>query len=95
MSSTSWTMLPWYVLSSSCESTDTNAPVLCQHQARFPAAEYATLQDNIHHIVEALDAAVHQCNDPPDTGLVLTVGRRVRTGKWGRPRIEIEPNYLL
>ncbi len=88
-------MLPWYVLSSSCKSADTNVPVLYQHQVWFPAAEYATLQDNIHHMVEALNAAVHQCNDLPDTGPVLTTGRHVRTGKWGQPCIEIEPNYLL
>ncbi|KAK0445821.1 hypothetical protein EV421DRAFT_1708093 [Armillaria borealis] len=88
-------MLPWYVLSPSCKSADRNVPVLRQHQARFPAAEYATLQDNIHSMVEALDAAVHLCNDPPDAGPVLTVGRRVCTGKWGWPHIEIEPNYLL
>ncbi len=89
-------MLPWYVvLPVSWKLADAKDPFLCQHQARFPAAEYATLQENIHYMVEALDAAVHQCNDPPDSGPVLTTGRRVRMGKQGRPCIEIELNYLL
>ncbi len=89
-------MLPWYVvLPVSWKLADAKDPFLCQHQVQFPAADYATLQENIHYMVEALDAAVHQCNDPPDSGPVLTTGRRVRMGKQGRPCIEIELNYLL
>ncbi len=67
---------------------------LPQHQAQFPAVEFALLQENIHHMVDALDTAVHQSNDPPDAGPFLSVVERRRNGTRGRPRIEIEKTYL-
>lgn len=44
-------------------------------------------------MVSALDEACHISSDPADTpGLV--VSRRVRTGRPGRPRVEIDRDFL-
>ncbi|KAJ7730009.1 hypothetical protein DFH07DRAFT_781776 [Mycena maculata] len=64
-----------------------------QHRAVFPPDEYATLQTSISDMVTALDLACHESMDPPDGG-PLVVTRRVRTGRRGRPRIEIDAQFL-
>ncbi len=56
--------------------------------------EFALLQENIHHMVDALDTAVHQSNDSPDAGPFLSVVEQRRNGTRGRPRIEIEETYI-
>ncbi|KAK6981516.1 hypothetical protein R3P38DRAFT_3113511 [Favolaschia claudopus] len=63
------------------------------HRAVFPPDEYATLQTSITDIVTALDLACHDSMDPPDAA-PLTVAHRVRTGRRGRPRVEIDPQFL-
>ncbi|KAJ7136327.1 hypothetical protein C8R43DRAFT_894051, partial [Mycena crocata] len=64
-----------------------------QHQNVFPADEYGTLQTSISQMVSDLDQACHESMDPPDAG-PLVVARRVRTGRRGRPRIEIDGQFL-
>jgi hypothetical protein len=64
-----------------------------QHQALFPPEEYATLQDSVNIMVEALEAACNQLTDPMET-TPLIVAQAVRTGKRGRPRIEIDSAFL-
>ncbi|KAK6984673.1 hypothetical protein R3P38DRAFT_3332768 [Favolaschia claudopus] len=44
-------------------------------------------------MVTALDPACHDSTDPPDAA-PLTVVHRVRTGRRGRPRVEIDPQFL-
>ncbi|KAK7006659.1 hypothetical protein R3P38DRAFT_3601324 [Favolaschia claudopus] len=63
------------------------------HRAVFPPDEYATLQTSITDMVTALDLACHDSMDPPDAA-PLTVAHRVRTGRRGRPRVEIDPQFL-
>ncbi|KAJ6452105.1 hypothetical protein C8R45DRAFT_1113224 [Mycena sanguinolenta] len=63
------------------------------HQDVFPPAEYGTLQTSISEMVAALDLACHESMDPPDAP-PLVAARRVRTGRRGRPRVEIDPQFL-
>ncbi|KAJ7433788.1 hypothetical protein FB451DRAFT_1064009, partial [Mycena latifolia] len=63
------------------------------HRAIFPADEYHTLQTSISDMVSALDLACHESMDPPDGG-PLVVAQRVRTGRRGRPRTEINTQFL-
>lgn len=44
-------------------------------------------------MVTALDLACHESMDPPQ-GAPLVVTRRVRTGRRGRPRVEIDTQFL-
>ncbi|KAJ6627082.1 hypothetical protein B0H10DRAFT_1941283 [Mycena sp. CBHHK59/15] len=62
------------------------------HRDVFPA-EYGTLQTSITDMVTALDLAFHESVDPPDAP-PLVVARVVRTGRRGRPRVEIDPQFL-
>lgn len=64
-----------------------------QHRERFPAAEFAMLQNNIGDMVKALDEACHRSMDPPSMPPPI-VAHQSRTGKPGRPRIEIDPVFL-
>ncbi|KAJ7246076.1 hypothetical protein C8J57DRAFT_1006907, partial [Mycena rebaudengoi] len=64
-----------------------------QHIVVFPAVEYGTLQTSITDMVAALDQAGHESMDPPDAPR-LVVAQRVRTGRRGRPRVEINPQFL-
>ncbi|KAJ6526046.1 hypothetical protein B0H19DRAFT_1042286, partial [Mycena capillaripes] len=63
------------------------------HRDVFPPAEYGTLQTSISEMVTALDLACHESMDPPDAP-PLVVARRARTGRRGRPRVEIDPQFL-
>ncbi|KAJ7765717.1 hypothetical protein B0H16DRAFT_1717632 [Mycena metata] len=63
------------------------------HRGVYPAAEYAVLQTSISEMVTALDHACHESMDPPDAA-PLVVARRVRTGRRGCPRVEIDPTFL-
>ncbi|KAJ7488564.1 hypothetical protein B0H11DRAFT_2406659, partial [Mycena galericulata] len=64
-----------------------------QHRDVFPAAEYGILQTSISDMVTALDVACYASMDPPDAA-PLVVARRVRTGRRGRPRVEIDSQFL-
>jgi hypothetical protein len=44
-------------------------------------------------MITALDLACYESLDPPDAPQ-LVVARRVRTGRRGRPRVEIDPQFL-
>ncbi|KAJ7016296.1 hypothetical protein C8F04DRAFT_982155 [Mycena alexandri] len=57
----------------------------------FPPAEYALLQQSITRMVRELDEARHISSDPPDAPNMV-VAQRVSTG--GRPRLEIDRNFL-
>ncbi|KAJ7936291.1 hypothetical protein B0H13DRAFT_2304010 [Mycena leptocephala] len=63
------------------------------HRNVFPAAEYGILQTSLADMVTALDLACHESMDPPDAA-PLIVARRVRTGRRGRPRVEIDSQFL-
>ncbi|KAJ7780657.1 hypothetical protein DFH07DRAFT_437971 [Mycena maculata] len=63
------------------------------HRDVFPPDEYGILQTSISEMVVALDLACHESMDPPD-GAPLVVARRVRTGRRGRPRVEIDEQFL-
>ncbi|KAJ7892490.1 hypothetical protein B0H14DRAFT_3684931 [Mycena olivaceomarginata] len=63
------------------------------HQNVFPPAEYSLLQTSISDMITALDLACYESLDPPDAPQ-LVVARRVRTGRRGRPRVEIDPQFL-
>jgi hypothetical protein len=67
--------------------------IIIQHRDVFPPAEYGILQTSISEMVVALDLACHESMDPPD-GAPLVVARRVRTGRRGRPRVEIDSQFL-
>lgn len=51
------------------------------------------MEDGIEHMLEALDTASMQSMDPP-ASQGITVSRVIRTGKRGRPRIEVDPTFL-
>ncbi|KAJ6572969.1 hypothetical protein B0H10DRAFT_1964257 [Mycena sp. CBHHK59/15] len=63
------------------------------HRDVFPATEYGILQTSISDMVTALDLACHESMDPPDAA-PLVVAQRVRTGRRGRPRVEIDSQFL-
>ena len=48
---------------------------------------------SIQYMTECLDAATQQSNDEPDT-TIFPPSLVVRTGRPGRPRIEINPAWL-
>ncbi|KAJ6507597.1 hypothetical protein DFH09DRAFT_1315801 [Mycena vulgaris] len=62
-------------------------------QSCFPVDEYNTVQTSITEMVSVLDLACHESMDPPDAA-PLVVARRVRTGRRGRPRTEIDSQFL-
>ncbi|KAF7335893.1 hypothetical protein MSAN_02326300 [Mycena sanguinolenta] len=62
-----------------------------QHRTHFTPNEYSTLQRSITVMVQQLDEARHLSSDPPDAQH-LVVSQRVSTG--GRPRLEIDPQFL-
>ncbi|KAF7364508.1 hypothetical protein MVEN_00319500 [Mycena venus] len=62
-----------------------------QHCAAFPSAEYAVLQQSITAMVQQLDEARYLSSDPPGAP-DMVVSQRVAT--VGRPRIEIDPEFL-
>jgi hypothetical protein len=64
-----------------------------QHHNLFEASEFATLERSINAMVDALDQACHQSSDPYQ-GQQLQVISRVQTGRRGRPRVEINQDFL-
>ncbi|KAJ6525013.1 hypothetical protein B0H19DRAFT_1085131 [Mycena capillaripes] len=64
-----------------------------QHRALFAPDEYATLQTSVSAMVSDLDLACHESLDPPDAA-PLVVARRILTGRRGRPRVEIDVQFL-
>lgn len=59
----------------------------------FPPAEYATLQQGIGLMIDDLDAASHRSADPPQAPPPPVV-HAVHTGRRGRPRLEIDAQFL-
>ncbi|KAH9831803.1 uncharacterized protein C8Q71DRAFT_714853, partial [Rhodofomes roseus] len=68
-------------------------PVRINHVALFSPAEFTHLRSGVSNMVETLDEAIHRSSDPP-SGPPLVVAQRVRTGRRGRPRVEIDPMFL-
>ncbi|KAJ7165184.1 hypothetical protein C8R46DRAFT_862922, partial [Mycena filopes] len=62
-----------------------------QHRTAFPPDEYGTLQQSITAMVRELDKARHLSSDVADAPNMV-VAQRVPTG--GRPRVEIDANFL-
>lgn len=51
------------------------------------------MEDGITHMLQALDTASMQSLDPPSQD-EIPVSQLVRTGRPGRPRIEVDPTFL-
>jgi hypothetical protein len=64
-----------------------------QHAALIPPGEHQIMEDSIGHMLEALSTATVQSRDIPPTAHV-TVSAIVHTGRRGRPRIEIDEEFL-
>jgi hypothetical protein len=65
-----------------------------KHQQSFPVDKFAMLQQSITDMVTQLDDACHQSSDAPD-GPSIVLSYQSMTGRRGRPRTEINPNFLL
>jgi hypothetical protein len=65
----------------------------CQIAHEFSSTEFDVLKQSVDRMVQALESACHQSSDPP-RGPALQVVSLLRTGKRGRPRIEIDRNFL-
>ena len=64
-----------------------------QHVDIFPLAEYNTLCRSIDTMVAVLDTALQESEDPPDD-IDLDVARLEFTGRSGRPRFEVDRDFL-
>ncbi|KAJ7886989.1 hypothetical protein B0H13DRAFT_2342636 [Mycena leptocephala] len=64
-----------------------------EHRALFALDEYATLSTSVSAMVSDLDLACHESMDPPDAA-PLVVARHILTGRRGRPRVEIDAQFL-
>lgn len=64
-----------------------------QHRQAFPPAEFLVLQSSVTEMVAALNDA-RQASSDPSEGTGIIIAHRRRTGKKGRPRVEIEPHVL-
>jgi hypothetical protein len=64
---------------------------LTQHQNQLPVDDYRSLQDSVSKMIECLRTAEIEAMDPPAPG--LQVSNRVK-GRVGRPRVEIDKNFL-
>ncbi|KAH9918454.1 uncharacterized protein B0H18DRAFT_912789, partial [Fomitopsis serialis] len=63
------------------------------HCTLFRPVEFNDLRLGVSNMVEVLDEAVHRSSDPP-AGPPIVIAERVRTGRRGRPRVEINPSFL-
>ncbi|KAF7341677.1 hypothetical protein MSAN_02066000 [Mycena sanguinolenta] len=61
------------------------------HREAIPTEEFATVEQSITTMIDALNEARQQSSDPP-TGSRLVVTAHTNTG--GRPRIDIDPAFL-
>lgn len=66
---------------------------LVQHSTSFDASEWSTLTSSIQTMVSELDNACIREADPTDDE-PLNILSSVRTGRRGRPKIEISPSFL-
>ncbi|KAF7972873.1 hypothetical protein HWV62_7994 [Athelia sp. TMB] len=64
-----------------------------KHREAFEAVEFGTLLASADIMLDELDQACHRSTDTPDGPHVVVV-ERVRTGRRGRPRVHIDPNFL-
>ncbi|KAJ7740477.1 hypothetical protein DFH07DRAFT_751592 [Mycena maculata] len=65
-----------------------------QHADVIPVAEHQIMEDSITQMLEALATASVQSEDPPPAGPGISVSRTTHTGQRGRPRIEIDYDFL-
>jgi hypothetical protein len=68
-------------------------PFNLKHIDVFPGNEYDTLRRSISDMLEALSDALHRVQNPPQD-MVMEMAIRQRTGKRGRPRIDIDQRFL-
>ncbi|KAG6850294.1 hypothetical protein H0H93_015236 [Arthromyces matolae] len=66
---------------------------LFQHEHAFDSIEYTTICTGIHSMIEALDIAATQSQDPPTIPPLLTT-HTIHSGRRGRPKIEINVDIL-
>ena len=59
----------------------------------MPIDEYAFFQNKLSGMLKSLDDAKHQSADPPDAP-ALVVASKIYSGQPGRPRLEIDQNFL-
>ncbi|KAF4606218.1 hypothetical protein EYR38_000267 [Pleurotus pulmonarius] len=64
-----------------------------QHANLFDHEERATITSSLDNMISHLEDAAHRSADPPDAPFFPTTSI-TRTGKPGRPRIDIDPNLL-
>ncbi len=64
-----------------------------QHANLFDHEECATITSSLDNMISHLEDAAHRSADPPDAPFFPTTSI-TRTGKPGRPRIDIDPNLL-
>ncbi|KAL7283531.1 hypothetical protein ACG7TL_002965 [Trametes sanguinea] len=64
-----------------------------QHTNLFPPDEYQTLVQSLAAMAADLDGACDQSVDPPDAAPLLAA-RLAHTGRPGRPRVEIDGQFL-
>ncbi|KAK7015971.1 hypothetical protein R3P38DRAFT_2718683, partial [Favolaschia claudopus] len=69
------------------------AALVREHSHIFPAEELATLQQNLALMLNDIQIQYQQALDASHHGRP-TVVSRVHTGQRGRPRIEIDPQFL-
>ncbi|KAL7279789.1 hypothetical protein ACG7TL_002586 [Trametes sanguinea] len=64
------------------------------HRIALPGAEYAVLQRSLADMLSAVQSASSQHASAAINRTPLVVCERVKTGKRGRPRVEIDPTFL-
>ncbi|KAJ3018436.1 hypothetical protein NUW54_g338 [Trametes sanguinea] len=65
-----------------------------QHRTSLPSEEYAVLQRSLSDMLLAVESASAERPSAPANRSPLVVCERVKTGKRGRPRVEIDPTFL-
>lgn len=64
-----------------------------QHEAAFDVHEFVDLKASVRDMIIELDNAAHRSSDPY-SGPPVPVVAKTKTGKRGRPRHEINPDFL-
>lgn len=64
-----------------------------QHEAAFEVQEFVDLKASVRDMIIELDNAAHRSSDPYN-GPPVPVVAKVKTGRRGRPRHEINPDFL-
>jgi hypothetical protein len=76
-----------------CDVFPAHTPALHKHAAIIPASEQQVMEASISNMLDALSSATLQSEDIT-SGPGVSVAFPVHTGRPGRPRIEIDQNFL-